>query len=162
MQAHSNPQIAQWAVWALVLNLLWEVAQLPFYSFAPTVGPLAIVWDVIHCTAGDVGIALMSFGAAALATRNFRWPVERPWFGLATVVAVGLIWTIQSEWKNVYVSGAWDYAQSMPTIAGVGLLPLLQWFVLPPLALVVIRRWHVQNASAIKGELWTASRKAMP
>jgi hypothetical protein len=162
MHSHSVQQIAQWAILALVLNLPWEVAQLSFYSFAPTVGPLAMAWDVVHCTAGDVGIALLSFGAAALATRNVRWPDERPRFGLAIVLAVGLVWTIQSEWKNVYVSGAWAYAQTMPTIAGVGLLPLLQWLVLPPLALVVMRRWHRANASTIKGELWTASRKAMP
>jgi hypothetical protein len=162
MHPHSVPQIAQWAILALVLNLLWEVAQLTFYSFAPTVGPLAIAWDVIHCTAGDVGIALLSFGAATLATRNIRWPDDRPWFGLAIALAVGFVWTIQSEWKNVYVSGAWAYAQTMPTIAGVGLLPLLQWLVLPPLALVVMRQWKRANASAIEGEIWTASRKATP
>lgn len=136
----SARQAVQWATWALVLNLLWEVAQLPFYAFAPTIGPLGIAWAVVHCTAGDVGIALGSFGAAALATRDFEWPVRRPWLGLAVALGVGLVWTVQSEWQNVYVRGAWAYAPSMPTISGVGLLPILQWLVLPPLVLLAVRR----------------------
>jgi hypothetical protein len=28
----------------------------------------------------------------------------------------------------------------MPTIAGIGLLPILQWLVLPPLVLLAVRR----------------------
>jgi len=50
----------RWVVWALMLNLAWEVAQLPFYAFASGTRPLEIAWDVVHCTLGDVGIALNS------------------------------------------------------------------------------------------------------
>jgi hypothetical protein len=132
--------VVKWAAWAFALNLLWEVGQLPFYSFAPDVGPLEVAWYVIHCTAGDVGIALGSFGVAALATRDLEWPARRPWFGLAIALGAGLLWTVQSEWRNVYVSGAWTYAPWMPTISGIGLLPMLQWLVLPPLALLAVRR----------------------
>jgi len=146
--------VVKWAGWAMVLNLLWEVAQLPFYSFAPTVGPLEVAWYVVHCTAGDVGIALGSFGVAALATRDLEWPARRPWFGLAVALGAGFAWTVQSEWRNVYLLGAWTYAPSMPTISGIGLLPMLQWLVLPPLGLLAVRRrWRrsgrvttVQNA----------------
>jgi hypothetical protein len=140
MRAQSAPQPVAWAVWALALNLAWEAAQLPFYSFAPTAGPLEIAWAVIHCTVGDVGVALGSFGAAALATRHLEWPVRRPWLGLAVALVVGLVWTIQSEWQNVYVRGAWAYAPSMPTVSGVGVLPILQWLLLPPVGLVMVRR----------------------
>jgi hypothetical protein len=135
----SGRQAAQWAAWTLVLNLLWEIAQLPFYAFAPSIGPLEIAWAVVHCTAGDLGIALGSFGAATLATRDLEWPVRRPWLGLAVALGVGLVWTIQSEWQSVYVRGVWAYASSMPTISGIGLLPILQWLVLPSLVLLAIR-----------------------
>jgi hypothetical protein len=147
MLPHSARQAVRWAACALLLNLLWEVAQLPFYLFAPTVGPLEIAWDIVHCAAGDVGIALASFGAAALAARDPEWPVRRPWLGLAIALVVGLVWTVHSEWQNVYARGAWAYAPSMPTIAGVGVLPLLQWLLLPPLGLVMVRRWHDAVAS---------------
>ena len=90
-------QAARWTAWALALNLVWEVAQLPFYSFSPATGPLEIAWDVIHCTAGDVGISFTGFAAAALATRDPEWPVRRPWLGLAVALVVGLVWTAGSE-----------------------------------------------------------------
>lgn len=151
MPRQSIKQAVRWTVWALMLNLLWEIAQLPFYVFAPAIRPLEIAWDVIHCTAGDVMIALGSFGVAALATRDLEWPVSRPWFGLAVALAVGLVWTIQSEWQNVYARGAWAYATFMPTIMGVGLLPILQWLVLPPLVLLAVRRrWRSLDG----GETW--------
>jgi hypothetical protein len=136
----SAQPVVKWAAWALLLNLLWEVGQLPYYAFASSVGPPGVAWSVIHCTAGDVGIALGSFGTAALATRRLDWPARRPQLGLAVALAVGLVWTVQSEWQNVYVRGAWAYASAMPTISGVGLLPILQWLVLPPMVLWAVRR----------------------
>ena len=142
---HSVQQATRWVALTLSLNLVWEVAQLPFYSFAPSVGPLGIAWNVIHCTAGDVGISLLCFGVAALATRDFAWPVQRPWFGLGAALLVGLAWTVHSEWQNVYVRGAWAYAPSMPMVLGIGLLPLLQWLLLPPLVIVMLRRWMHAN-----------------
>ena len=140
MSLQRAPSAVKWAGWALAFNLLWEVAQLPFYEFAPAVGPLGVAWSVIHCTAGDVGIALGSFAMAALATRDLDWPAWRPWLGLTVALGAGLAWTVQSEWQNVYVRGAWTYAPAMPTIAGIGLLPILQWLVLPPLVLLAVRR----------------------
>lgn len=150
MLLRSTRPAARWTAWALALNLLWEGAQLPFYSFSPTTGPLEMAWDVIHCTAGDVGIAFGSFVAAALATRDPEWPVRRPWFGLAVALVVGLVWTVASEWQNVYVRGAWAYAPSMPTILGVGLLPLLQWVLLPPMGLVMVRGQHARNRTRMR------------
>ena len=154
---------ATWAAWSFLLNLLWEIGQLPFYEFPSAVGPGGIAWDVIHCTVGDVGIALAAFGFAALATRDFLWPERRPWFGLVVAVVAGLAWTVQSEWQNVYVRGAWTYAASMPTIVGVGLLPVLQWLTVPPLTLMALRRrrrTHV-NPPASQGATvsWLAALK---
>ncbi len=33
---------------------------------------------------------------------------------------------------NVYRAGSWGYTASMPMIFGIGLSPLLQWLILPP------------------------------
>ncbi|CAG0953274.1 hypothetical protein BURK1_00314 [Burkholderiales bacterium] len=136
----SARQAAAWAAWSLALNLLWEVAQLPYYSFAPDLGTAGIAWAVVHCTAGDVAIALASFGAGTLATGDLEWPVRRSALGLAVALGAGLAWTVPSEWLNVHVRGAWAYAPSMPTLAGIGVLPILQWIVLPPLVLLAVRR----------------------
>lgn len=123
----------------MVLNLVWELAQLHFYVFAPTVGPWQLAWNVVHCTGGDVLIALASFAAAVLLLRDAHWPLRRPWPGLAVALAVGLGWTLHSEWQNVYVAHTWAYAEAMPTIGDIGLLPILQWLILPAPTLLLVR-----------------------
>jgi len=40
---------------------------------------------------------------------------------------------VWSEWHNVYRAGNWGNAASMPTVFGIGLSPLLQWLILPPM-----------------------------
>lgn len=139
----------------MLLNLLWEAAQLPFYAFAPTYGPLQIAWSVVHCTAGAVAIALGAYAAAALVTRDREWPTRRPSLGLPVALAVGVAWTVLSEWLNVHVRGAWTYAPTMPTFAGVGMMPLLQWLAIPPVVLFALRhrmRTHVTT------QHWETSR----
>jgi hypothetical protein len=58
---------------------------------------------------------------------------------LIAAMAFGLAWTAQSEWVNVHVRGTWAYDGSMPLVAGVGVKPLLQWLLLPPVALRLVR-----------------------
>lgn len=135
----------KWTGWALVLNLFWELAQLPLYSYAMGTGLTGVTWGVIHCTAGDAVIALVSFVAAALVTRSSNWPAQRPWPGLLVAGAVGVLWTVYAEWQNVYVRGAWEYAPSMPTIFGIGVLPLLQWVAVPGATLWLVRRFTTNS-----------------
>ena len=52
-------------------------------------------------------------------------------------LAFGVGYTIYSEWLNISVRGSWTYSDLMPVVPviGTGLAPLLQWFVVPTLAL---------------------------
>ena len=59
--------------------------------------------------------------------------------GLLVVLVTGVGWTIWAEWNAVYITRAWAYGPRMPTIAGIGVAPLLQWSVLPPVMLAVVR-----------------------
>ena len=44
---------------------------------------------------------------------------------------------IYSEWLNINVRGSWAYSDLMPVVPviGTGLAPLLQWVIVPTLAL---------------------------
>lgn len=131
--------VARWAGFALVLNLVWEVAQLPLYTIYETGTPWAIAFAVAHCTAGDVLIALACYGLGALAGRSLCWPLDRPARGAAAAIPAGVAYTIFSEWLNVSVRGSWQYASAMPTISGIGVAPLLQWLIVPSLILLLER-----------------------
>ena len=54
-------------------------------------------------------------------------------------LAFGIGYTIYSEWLNVNVRGSWAYSDLMPVVPVIetGLAPLLQWVVVPTLALWV-------------------------
>lgn len=96
-----------WTALLFALNLVWEVAQLPLYSLGSWSTWSAIAYAVLHCTAGDAGIALASYVVAAFATRSPRWPLERPMAGLAVAWLVAVVYTVWAEWQNVYVLRKW-------------------------------------------------------
>ena len=133
--------MVRWAAWAAALNLVWEIAQLPLYTIYATGTPSGIAFAVFHCTIGDVLIALACYGAAALATRSLQWPLQRPVLGAAIAVPIGIVYTAISEWLNVSVRAAWEYAAAMPTIYGIGVSPILQWLLIPPLMMFLARRF---------------------
>jgi hypothetical protein len=122
-----------WSALAFVLNLLWEIAQVRLYTIWLAADRMSIAWALLHCTLGDVVIALALFALAGVALRCADWPALRPWTGGAIVVLGALTYTAWSEWFNVYRAGNWGYAASMPMVFGIGLAPLLQWLILPPL-----------------------------
>ena len=132
--------VALWAGWSAGLNVAWEILQLPLYTIYESGPPAWMAFAVLHCTAGDVLIALACYAAAACATRTARWPLERPLFGLAIALPIGVAYTAFSEWLNVSVRGSWEYAAAMPRVYGIGLAPLLQWLLVPPAAVSLIRR----------------------
>lgn len=120
------------AVVGFVLNAIWEFAQSPLYA-DHTKGVAHVLWTRFHCTLGDVLILLASFWATSIALRSRRWPVRHSHGGGVLFTLIGLAYTIWSEWFNTGVRGAWEYMPSMPTIVGIGITPILQWLVLPPL-----------------------------
>lgn len=127
-----------------VANLAWELAQLPLYTLWTERSRGYVTYAVVHCTVGDVLIA----GGALLVAMSVAAPPGFPRRGFARVAVLatllGLGYTVLSEWLNTAVRASWAYAPAMPILplVGVGLTPLLQWLVLPPLALCVAFRWR--------------------
>ena len=128
-----------WAALAFVLNLAWEIAHVRLYTIWASDGK-TIAWALLHCTLGDVVIALAVYALAGIALWRIDWPTSRPWAGGAIVVVGAMAFTAGSEWYNVYRIGSWSYTTSMPTIFGIGLSPLLQWLILPPVMVGVYRK----------------------
>ncbi len=128
-----------WSALALVANLVWEIAHVRLYTiWAATDGP-SVAWALLHCSLGDVLIALAMFALAGIVLGRGDWPASRPWTGGAIVVVGALAYTAWSEWYNVYRAGTWGYAASMPMLFGIGLTPLLQWLILPPAMVAAYR-----------------------
>ena len=128
-----------WSALAFVLNLAWEIAHARLYTLWAEADGLTVAWSLLHCSLGDVLIALAMFALAGLALRRADWPLSRPWAGGAMVVIGAMAYTAWSEWYNVYLAGSWGYSASMPLIFGIGVSPLLQWLILPPVLVIAYR-----------------------
>ena len=115
------------------ISLAWEFAQMPLYTIGRTGTVGEIVYAALHCTAGDAMIGGFALGAALVAFGSGGWPRQGQVRVLAAAVAIGLGYTVFSEWLNVEVRGAWAYSGLMPVVpvVGTGLSPLAQWVVVP-------------------------------
>jgi hypothetical protein len=100
---------------------------------------------------GDVLIALASL-AVALVIAGYRgWPDQRFARVGVAALAIGLAYTVWSEYRNVELLQNWTYSALMPRLPlfGTGFSPILQWIVVPIAALVGARK-AAYSAPSIK------------
>ncbi|MGH7366643.1 MAG: hypothetical protein ACREK9_09560 [Candidatus Rokuibacteriota bacterium] len=130
------------AIFAFLLNLTWEFAQVPLFAGMPSAQHWGAILVCGRATLGDVVIALVAFWAVAASARARSWVLRPTAAQITSFVAVGVVITIVMEWLATQVLGRWMYAEAMPVIPvlGVGLSPLLQWIVLPPIVVWFVRR----------------------
>jgi hypothetical protein len=98
----------------------------------------------VHCTGGDILIALASV-ALALVLGG-----DRGWTTVGTLaIAFGVGYTAFSEWHNVYIRRTWAYSELMPVVPiighPIGLSPILQWLAVPGAALWTARRLMINS-----------------
>lgn len=123
----------------LPLFVIWEVAQLPLYTLWTERDASEIAYSVLHCTFGDALIAFFTIDTALLAALWFsRW--RTPGLIAFATVLLGLMTTAAIEWTSV-AKGRWSYSELMPVDPwlGIGLSPILQWLLIPALALLLLR-----------------------
>ena len=130
------------AIFAFLLNLTWEFAQVPLFAGMPSAEHWHAVLVCARATLGDVVIALIGFWTIAASTRARTWVLRPTAAHIIGFEAVGLLITVVMEWLATRVLGRWTYAEAMPVIPllEVGLAPLLQWIVLPPIVVWFVRR----------------------
>ena len=122
-------------LFAFLVNYPWEFLQVPFFAGMPTAGH----WDAIlfctRATGGDALIALTGYWVVAFFWGNRYWILQPRLPHLGVFIAVGIAITIVFEWHATEIAQRWTYADHMPVlpVLGTGVLPLLQWTLLPPL-----------------------------
>lgn len=61
-------RICLWSVLAFDLNLAWEIGHVRLYTIWMEADGPHIAWSVLHCSLGDVLIALAVFALAGVAS----------------------------------------------------------------------------------------------
>ncbi len=133
--------ISKLFLFSFLLNFVWEISQMGFYS---TLGMgdisdyrnfVLIHWQVSLKDALMVALVYLMIG---MIMRNWEWP-GRFNFGWAILLVSLPAWQAIVEYYSVHIYGRWGYAESMPLISGIGLLPILQMLILPSLAILLAR-----------------------
>ncbi len=113
-----------------ILNLIWENLQAPLYEGYNS------FWQHFNicfvATLGDVLIILLVFGGFALLYRNIYWFSSMNIMRIVFLMGLGTFIAVVIEAFNLGI-GRWAYTNAMPTIGGIGVLPLLQMMILLPL-----------------------------
>lgn len=136
--------VLRYLPWFFALNLAWEAAHVRLYTLWTEETPRYIAFSVVHCALGDLLIGLSGLLLALIAGRE-RGPAHwRPVRIAVLSTFFGTGYTIWSEWINITLLRSWTYAASMPRLSlgdfELGLTPLLQWLVIPPLAMYASQR----------------------
>ncbi|WP_148359246.1 hypothetical protein [Acidocella aminolytica] len=126
-------------------NLLWEILQQPFYTLWQTASLAYLTFAIVHCWIGDLMIAASCLALGICTSRILRSRQFFPVGAFVTLLA-GLAYTIFSEWRNMSIHHFWTYSAYMPRLpfVGTGLLPILQWFLIPMLSLCLARKLSLE------------------
>jgi hypothetical protein len=126
---------------AVAFNYVWEVAQAPLYTGMDDFSRM--LWHCFAPSLGDGLLVLLIFflGWAALQRRD--WFVRPGARGYALMLIAGLAIAVSVELVAVYALGRWEYAARMPVLPGlgVGLAPVAQMLVLPPIIFRIVASW---------------------
>jgi hypothetical protein len=130
------------AIFSFLLNFIWEMWQIPFFLAMPSGTHSVGVVACTQATFGDAAISLVAFWSIAALARSRRWILQPSPSQIGSFVVVGVVITIAFEALAARFLERWSYSPLMPTlpILGTGLVPLLQWILLPPLIIWFVRR----------------------
>ena len=129
-------------IFSFLLNFVWEIWQAPFFVGMSDAPHWEAVKSCTRASAGDVVIMLVAFWGVAVVNRSRAWALDFRQRDLVAFTSIGFVITVLMEWLATGPLGRWTYADTMPVVPllGIGLLPALQWLLLPPLILWFMRR----------------------
>lgn len=124
-----------------VINFVWEMLQMPLFSYPAATSLTRINLACVQASAGDAAMIVIAFWVVVFLQKDRTWYLHPTARSLAFFVLPGVIMTILFEALATGPLGRWAYADSMPTLPGLGtgLAPIAQWLLLPPLIIFIVR-----------------------
>ena len=132
---------------SFLLNGLWEMMQMPAYREMAGRPFLETVARCTPATLGDVILTFWIYAIGATAAKSLSWGFQAGWNVYLVLALIGTIHAICIE-QAALVSGRWTYSEAMPVLPRlkVGLWPILQLALLPPLSVGLSKRYAVRAA----------------
>lgn len=127
-----------WVIFAtaVIINLPWEVAQMSLYVAEGSI--VISLWYCFLASIGDGLLVLLIFAAGWLVFGSQDWFMQPGVRGYLLMLAAGAGIAVVVEWVATGILEQWRYVEGMPLVFGVGLAPLMQMLVLPPLIFRIV------------------------
>ena len=127
---------------SFILNEIWEMAQMSAYLETAGYPWKSTLERCTRAALGDVIIVSGIYLTGALVAGALRWGLRGRSSMFATTALVGLTYAVVVENLGL-AAGRWSYTERMPVVPvlGVGLWPLLQMTLLPPLVFLLAKWW---------------------
>lgn len=125
---------------SVAVNYPWEMLQASLYRM--DTGSLPTWLHCFRASLGDGALLLVILILGAWILGRLDW-FHRPGLpGYVWMLASGVAIAVAVEWTAVHVLERWSYKPAMPLLPGldIGLLPLAQMLVLPPVIFAVAAR----------------------
>ena len=151
-------------LFAFLLNYPWEIIQAPLFEGMAGQAHWEAVKVCTRAALGDAVIMLIAFWGVAVLDRSRTWIAEPARRNVWAFLSIGVCITVVIEWLALqgWWLASWNYSAAMPVVPGlgVGLVPVLQWLVLPPLVAALVGRQlrGQQREGAFRGDMADTTR----
>jgi hypothetical protein len=127
---------------AVVANYPWERAQSRLYVLPD--GAEVGWWMCAAASVADGLVVLLLFQIGRLVIGRRDWYLCPGIRGYAVMLLSGTFISVTVEWIAIYGAHWWVYSPRMPIVPllNVGLAPLAQMLVLPPLLFTLLAWWQ--------------------
>lgn len=138
---------------AVAMNYLWEVAQAPLYVGLEDWR--SVWWHCLVAAMGDGILIWVIFVVGWVMFKRFDWYVQSSNKNRLLIFVAGLCIGIGIEWVAINILRRWSYTANMPLLPkfNVGLVPVLQMLLLPPLI------FHITGRLMRKGSMTIGRRQ---
>ena len=130
----------------VLLNYLWELAQASLYVGLEDYNA-GVLWHCFVASLGDGIMVLLIVAAGWFTLRQSDWFLGPGVRGYLVIITAGLVVAALVEWVAVHILKRWEYTENMSKLPGfdIGLVPIAQMLVLPPLIFRIAYHVHKLN-----------------
>jgi len=125
---------------SFVFNFIWESLQAVYLYQGHDLDARTYVPMMVYVSSVDGLLILGMYLLVSLLLKNLSWPRNMRRRSIGLFLLLGLFTSATVEYVSVHVLSRWAYLQTMPTLFGIGLSPLLQLDVTGLLSLWITRR----------------------
>ena len=131
-------------LFAFLLNYPWEFMQVPLFEGMADQPHWEAVKVCTRAALGDAVIMLIAYWAVAVLRRSRAWIAAPGRRSMWILRSIGVFIAVIIEWLALHGwwLASWRYSTAMPIVPGlgVGLVPVLQWVVVPSLVTALVGR----------------------